>query len=286
MNWPASNTARVVRNWIVEYLPPDLEKSERIRIASWLLEDLKGNSWASQLATESRYGESELNTLKAQLLELKAGSPIQYVLGSVLFYGLQIKVNKHTLIPRPETEELVNLVVKSLNGHECIIDVGTGSGCIPLAIKKGHSNAEVHAIDVSKEALEVARQNAAQLELDITFHEQDILCTELPVSPNVLVSNPPYVLESDKKEMADHVLKYEPHQALFVADSDPLIFYKRIKELLLTAGDREVQFFLECHERLTKETAGLFTSDEFTEVEVIQDAQGKPRFVVGKRIPG
>lgn len=286
MNWPSSNTARDVRSWIVEYLPCEMEENERTRIARWVLEDLKGKSWASQLATPTRYDESELNTLKAQLLELKAGRPIQYVLGSVLFYGLQIRVNEHTLIPRPETEELVNLVARSLKGNEKVIDLGTGSGCISLALKKSHSGIFVHAVDVSKSALALARKNASQLDLDIIFHELDILHEDLPVQPNVLVSNPPYVLESDKKEMADHVLKYEPHQALFVTDSDPLIFYRRIKELLLKVTDREVQFFLECHERLAQESAQLFASTHFVGVQVVKDAQAKPRFVIGKRIPG
>jgi release factor glutamine methyltransferase len=281
MDWPSSNDAVAVRNWAASCVPENYSEKEKVQLANWLLEDLKLNSWSVLLATKALFSESELNTIKAQIIQLQEGKPIQYVTGKAEFYGLTLYVNESVLIPRPETEELVALAAKSLRGNESILDIGSGSGCIPLALKSQFSETKVHGLDISKGALEVAMQNASRLNLEVTFHEADILFENFPVIPDVLISNPPYVLMSDQKAMSDHVLNFEPHLALFVEDQDALIFYRRIAELLLGVEGQEIRFYLECHEKLTKETAALFEHPKFSGVEVKSDAQNRPRFVVG-----
>ena len=164
--------------------------------------------------------------IKRIINELKENKPIQYILGEAEFYGLKFKVNKHTLIPRPETEELVEWILKE--EFSSALDIGTGSGCIAITLAK-NTNAKITAIDVSEDALQVAKENARINEVEINFLQQDILQTTSLPKVDVIVSNPPYVLESEKENMQANVLKYEPNLALFVEDNNPLIFYKMFR---------------------------------------------------------
>ncbi|MDF2453365.1 MAG: prmC, partial [Bacteroidota bacterium] len=167
---------------------------------------------------------------------LKTGAPVQYILGEAHFYDLKFNVNSSTLIPRPETEELVDLIIKQFktqNSLSTILDIGTGSGCIPVTFKKHLPQAKVTAIDISEKALEVAQSNALKNNVEVEFIKLDILSQSIPhnSSFNIIISNPPYVLNSEAKQMEARVLEHEPHVALFVEDNDPIIFYKRIIEL-------------------------------------------------------
>lgn len=217
---------------------------------------------------------------------LKRGRPIQYILGETEFYNCHIRVNEHTLIPRQETEELVDLIIKENQGYNGeIIDVGTGSGCIAIALAKNIKGASVTGIEISEEAIETARLNAADNTVTISFLKADILVPDnIRCKPaGIIVSNPPYVRESEKVLMHMNVLDYEPHSALFVTDNDPLVFYRAILEtaevLLLPGG----KIYFEINEAFGKEVASLTKRYGFKRVVVLEDLNGKERFVEGEK---
>ncbi|GAA4051432.1 peptide chain release factor N(5)-glutamine methyltransferase [Hymenobacter glaciei] len=230
---------------------------------------------------------AQIPPLQARLL---AHEPVQYVLGTAHFAGMDLEVTPATLIPRPETEELVRLIEQE-QAHRpgCrVLDVGTGSGCLALALARVLPSAEVLAVDISAEALAVARRNAKVWAPTVAFQQVDIL-QEIPagLAPgqlDVLVSNPPYVRESERAEMRENVLAWEPATALFVPDEDPLLFYRRLAEIgaLLLAADGVA--YLEINEALGAETAALFTAQGFADVRVVEDMFGKPRMVRAARV--
>lgn len=245
------------------------------------LEAKFGLSKTDLILSVRRFSESELLQIIGVIKRLKNNEPIQYILETVHFYGLNFKVTSGALIPRPETEELVDLIVKS-KAQGRIVDIGTGTGIIPVSLAKNLSNVEIHAIDVSPDALKIAEYNALENKVKVQFHLIDILESELPIEDiDLVVSNPPYVLESDKKVMSPHVLEYEPHLALFVDDNNPLVFYKRIVRLAdqkLKAGGF---IYLEIHENFGQEMLELLS--HFKKVELLQDLQGKDRFIVAEK---
>ena len=225
---------------------------------------------------------AQLPALQARLL---AHEPVQYVLGTAHFAGLDLEVTPATLIPRPETEELAQLITQEQGGRAglMVLDVGTGSGCLALALAQALRPARTVAVDVSEEALAVAARNAARYELAVEFQQVDILHAEPtalpPASLDILVSNPPYVRASEQPLMRDNVLAWEPATALFVPDANPLLFYRRLAELatkLLRPGGT---VYLETNEELGPETAALFPAPAFTQVRVLADFFGKNRFV-------
>lgn len=264
------------------------EEREATNICDWVMESVTGwtriDRVVNKTALLSVAQEKRLENISSDLL---ANMPVQYVLGETWFYGLKLSVNKNVLIPRPETEELTDWIVQDLrkiNGSAPIrvLDIGTGSGCIPLGIKSKLPVAEVHACDISKGALEVAATNAKALGLAIELHEIDILAPstapDLPVF-DVIVSNPPYIPLSDKSQMAPNVLEYEPSLALFVSDDDPLLFYRRIasfaKHQLKPAG----HLYFEIHESMGAAVVQLLLNNGFEQVEVRKDLQGKERMI-------
>ena len=225
---------------------------------------------------------ARLPALQARLL---AHEPVQYVLGTAHFAGMALEVTPATLIPRPETEELVQLIEREQAGRpgRRVLDVGTGSGCLALALARALPGAEVLAVDISAEALAVARRNAAVWAPAVQFQQVDILQAMpaglAPGTLDVLVSNPPYVRDSERAQMRANVLAWEPATALFVPDDDPLLFYRRLAEIgaqLLASGGVA---YLEINEALGAETAALFTAQGFVEVAVTNDMFGKPRIV-------
>jgi release factor glutamine methyltransferase len=237
------------------------------------------------LEPEMEMDALQLLRWESALAELKKHKPIQYILGETEFYGLPFLVNENVLIPRPETEELVALILaegkgKRDEGRVRILDVGTGSGCIPIALKKNLPEAEVDAIDVSEKALATAMKNAELNQVSVHFSLQDILATEdLESSFDIIVSNPPYVRYLEKIEIQPNVLQYEPHLALFVADNDALLFYRKITALAQKHLTPKGKLYFEINQYLGKETVALVESFGFTEVRLHQDIYGNDRMI-------
>lgn len=219
--------------------------------------------------------------------EITNNKPIQYILGYTIFYELKIHVSKHVLIPRPETELMVDMVIRNMNRlHPAILDIGTGSGCIAIALKKHLPGARITAIDRYADALSVAERNAGLHHADIRFVELDFLRNpeaELTGRFDLIISNPPYVTHYEKKFMQGNVLDHEPPAALFVEDTDPLIFYRAIagyaREHLKKAGD----LWLEINEKFGPEMLDLFTGFGFSDCRILKDLQEKDRFIHAKK---
>ncbi len=254
-------------------------QAEAENLVFWLFEEHLGLRRAElNLAISSA---TNTEPILADFQRLLTGEPIQYILGEAPFYGRSFRVTRDTLIPRNETEELVHKIIKeNPKARLRVLDLGTGTGCIPITLALELNNPEVYGLDVSLQALEVARQNALQLGATVQFLEGDLL----GVIPNldvfdVLVSNPPYVPVRDQGEMHANVLNFEPHLALFVPDEDPLLFYRAIgnwgQQLLKQGG----KLYLEIYENLAEELVQLLQSLGYSEVKVHRDLNGKKRMV-------
>jgi release factor glutamine methyltransferase len=217
--------------------------------------------------------------------ELKTGKPVQYVLGQTSFYNCTIKVNNQTLIPRPETEELVDLILQDNIGFSGrITDIGTGSGCIAIAIKKNLLKAQLTGIDISDGAIKLAINNAKLNNVNVSFIKRDILKNypESIPSAEIIVSNPPYVLESEKQYMKKNVLDFEPPVALFVPDEDPLLFYRAIVNLSQRILSPQGKIYFEINENKGREICALLVSAGYSEIKIINDINNKERIVRGR----
>ncbi len=238
--------------------------------------------------------ESEVDNWNNILDDLKSQKPIQYILGETEFYGLPFLVNENVLIPRPETEELVQLIIveSQMIKKETIriLDIGTGSGCIAVSLAKNLPNAQVFAIDVSEEALRVAKKNAETNQVSINFIQANILETNnlTQLSTNnqqpttefdVIVSNPPYVRHLEKEEIKKNVLDYEPHLALFVEDNDALLFYRKIAQLSKTSLTQNGKLYFEINQYLGKETVELLEELEYKNTKLLKDIYGNDRMI-------
>ncbi|RLK02337.1 peptide chain release factor N(5)-glutamine methyltransferase [Tenacibaculum discolor] len=221
--------------------------------------------------------------LNEALVRLKEEEPIQYILTKTEFYGLPFKVNQNTLIPRPETEELVEWIINEVDKNQeslSILDIGTGTGCIPISLKKHLPKTTVSTIDVSEEALKTAKQNAVLNKVEVSFMHQDILKTEeLSGEFDIIVSNPPYVRELEKVEIKNNVLKNEPHLALFVEDNNPLIFYKKIADLAKNSLTKTGLLFFEINQYLGLETVEMLKNKGFRQIELRKDLFGNDRMI-------
>jgi len=239
--------------------------------------------------SNSKLSESQLLMHRQIIKRLLNNEPIQHIIGEVEFYGLTYKVNTNVLIPRPETEELVDWILNVLPNKKflTVLDIGTGSGSISISLKKNTNNTSVVAIDISKEALDVATYNASINNVEVNFVLADILNNNLENLGqfDVIVSNPPYVLESDKNQMSQNVLQYEPQIALFVKDAHPLLFYRRIVELSKQSLKPKGKLFFEIHENFGKQIKKLLEDNGFKKVEVKKDLQGKDRMIKGELLP-
>ena len=226
--------------------------------------------------SDKEIGIDIIDRFRQIIEDLKANIPIQYILGETEFYGLKFKVNEHTLIPRPETEELVLWILE----HEfnSALDIGTGSGCIPIAIKK-NKNVEISAIDVSEPALLVAKENAKTNEVKINFFKQDILKTDNLERVDVIISNPPYILKKEKDLILSNVLDNEPHLALFVTNENPLLFYKKIAELSYACLSKNGLLFFEINESFGIEIIELLKCIGFVDIELKKDINEKDRML-------
>jgi release factor glutamine methyltransferase len=258
----------------------DAEEADRFFIIS--LEELKG--WRRvdlALNPEAALTEAELEKWNAVLYQLETHKPIQYIFGKAYFYGLDFAVNENTLIPRPETEELVDWVVAENSAKAIkLIDIGTGSGCIAISLAKNLPNADVSAMDISTGALAVAKGNAAHNNVTVNFIQQDVLAlVAFTEKYDVIVSNPPYVLELEKQEIKPNVLEFEPHLALFVSDTDPLLFYRRIALLAKAGLNLGGRLYFEINQYLGQETVAMLKAEGFTDVVLRKDMYGNDRMV-------
>ena len=231
-------------------------------------------------AKEENINQSDLLKFNFGIKDVKKGKPIQYVTGKTCFYGLDFLVNEHTLIPRPETEELISLIINENAEKEnlSILDIGTGTGCIAISLAKHLKTSEVTGIDISQKALEIATKNKERQEVDISFLKMDILNPDKSFDRkfDVIVSNPPYVCNSEKLLMERNVLDYEPHTALFVEDSEPLIFYDKIADFAKAHLTQEGTLYFEINERFGMEMNLLLDKKGFKS-SIIQDINGKNR---------
>ena len=236
----------------------------------------------------------ELETLQllqweTVLSQLKEEKPIQYILGETEFYGLPFYVNENTLIPRPETEELVDWILSNNQIIEStkplkILDIGTGTGCIAISLAKNLPNAAVFALDISEKALAMAKKNASRNEVALTFIHQSILDTEdLGQQFDIIVSNPPYVRNLEKEEINKNVLAYEPHLALFVDDNDALLFYRKIAELAQKNLAPNGQLYFEINQYLGKEMVTLLENFHFKNIQLRKDIYGNDRMMRGMK---
>jgi release factor glutamine methyltransferase len=250
-----------------------------------------------QLEPEFTLTNNETDVFFSILEDLKQQKPIQYILGETEFYGLNFKVNENVLIPRPETEELVDWIIKgskskvqSSNTFN-ILDIGTGSGCMAISLAKHLPEAQVFAVDISESALKIAKENADRNEVQVEFIKADILESSLWEDVvlrqmdffDIIVSNPPYVRELEKREIKPNVLDNEPHLALFVENSNPLIFYKAITDFAVDKLKSNGSLYFEINQYLGQETKKLLVGAEFKDIQLRKDLNGNDRMLKGTK---
>ena len=227
--------------------------------------------------------KEEEQTFFEGLAQLKLERPIQYILGKTYFRDVILKVDENVLIPRPETEELVEWILKDTNLKDTnnlkILDLGTGSGCIAITLAKALPKAKVYAVDISDKALEIAKKNAVINKVNVNFIQNDILNLNIDLNFDIIVSNPPYVRELEKKEMHNNVKKYEPSQALFVTNNKPLVFYEAIAVFGKSNLEEKGKMYLEINQYLGKETKVLFEDKNYKEVRLKKDIFGNHRML-------
>ena len=277
-------------NPVVSYIKQTLQgyypDTELVPMAKLLLTQVFGMSVVELYAgKDTTFSVNEQKRLDDILVRLQKLEPIQYIIGTEEFYGLTFEVNKHVLIPRPETGELVDWIIREHKyGRVKILDIGTGSGCIAVSLTKNLEEAEVVSWDVSEKALQVAERNCRRNGVRVTLEQRDVLLAS-PAGEqfDVIVSNPPYITEAEKQDMEANVLDWEPGLALFVTDDDPLRFYRRIArlgcDLLLPGG----KLYFEINQAYGRETAHILEMNQYRDVRVIKDIFGKDRIVTANR---
>lgn len=260
---------------IISELHGYYSEGEAREIAYWIIEHQTGMTRTDVIMGKTK---QQIQDLPHILERLKCHMPIQYIFGVSEWMGLQLQVNQHTLIPRPETAELVEWIL-STNSNEAslrVMDIGTGSGCIAIALKKHCPNWIIQGVDISPEALEVARENSQSNDVNIEWKVMDVL-SETPDSVDIIVSNPPYICHREKADMHARVLDHEPHTALFVPNDDPLLFYQRIATLKAAP-----KLFFEINEAYGNEVCEMMAKLGYTDIQLKHDIYGKPRMVFGR----
>ena len=262
------------------------DKSEASKITEMIFEHVAHLTKSDVIKFPDQFIQNEdLNHLDSALSRLISNCPVQYLIGETCFYNLTFKVNESVLIPRPETEELVELIIKHISANNQvskILDIGSGSGCIPVSIQKNCKHVEVTSVDISSSAIALAKINAKLNDTDISFKELDFLNQDNWTSLGIydlIVSNPPYIPDSEKLEMDKHVKEFEPSIALFVPDSNPFIFYQNILEFSKEHLSKDGIIFLEIHEKYGNEIKAIFESNHF-QAEIKKDIFGKDRMIV------
>jgi len=281
-------TIKDIRNYISSELSGLYTEQESATISGIIVSKIFKMSRVHSLLKENEIltGRKEARMAVRYSRKLKTGVPVQYVTGETFFFGCNIKVNQGVLIPRPETEELVDLIIKENKGFAGrIIDIGTGSGCIAIALAINLPSSQVTAIDKSKRAIKTAMKNAVKNNADISFLEADIFNTDPSEIRNagLIVSNPPYVRNSEKQFMHRNVLEFEPSGALFVPDNDPLRFYRAILSLAVHILEPGGTIYFEINESMGKQVHYLLKSHNYSEIKIIKDINGKERIAKGRK---
>ncbi|WP_410879333.1 peptide chain release factor N(5)-glutamine methyltransferase [Myroides sp. DW712] len=264
---------KLLQDQFITQLTPIYDEVEAQQLFLFCLAELEGKT-RIDLVMQPELTTTQPKEWTLVLEALSNQKPIQHIFNRAYFYGYTFQVNEHTLIPRPETEELVEWIIASVPQDipVRILDIGTGSGCIGLTLAKELPQSQVTLLDISAEALAMAKENAIALGVDVAFVQQDILtATELMETYDVIVSNPPYIRQLEKIEIKKNVMDYEPHTALFVEDSDPLIFYRKIAQLAYVNLAPQGQLFYEINQYLGKEMVELLTSIGFSQTVLRQD---------------
>jgi release factor glutamine methyltransferase len=233
------------------------------------------------LVGEELINKEQFDMFSKVMIRLLNEEPIQYILNTTSFYGLDFICTPSALIPRPETEELVDWILKSEKNKISILDIGTGTGCIPISLAKNNTDYTVSALDISDAGLELAKDNAQKNEVDISFISADILSYTSDKRYDLIVSNPPYVRNLEKIKIQNNVLNFEPPLALFVDDDDPLVFYRAILEFAKSNLSEKGSVYFEINENLFNEMESLLASYRFSEIELKKDVFGKYRFIRG-----
>ncbi|WP_462252789.1 peptide chain release factor N(5)-glutamine methyltransferase [Ferruginibacter sp.] len=280
------NSKELYRNFLVE-LQTVYDLSEATVITDWVFENMAGIKKADLIKNPlQKIPEPVIKKMMEKKEELLQHKPVQYVMGNTTFYGMQFQVNDKVLIPRPETEEMTNLIINNYRFEQKqinILDVGTGSGCIAVAIKKHLPSSRLIAVDVSESALDIARANAITNKTNIQFTQLDFLdesrWAEL-MQFDIIVSNPPYIPGNQKEKMDKNVVNFEPHNALFVPDNNPLLFYKKIAKFGRDHLNYNGKVFVETHEDYAKEVAAVFSASGYQQVIIKKDMFGKERIVI------
>lgn len=286
-----TNTIQAVKSYFKERLQDHFSESElKFMFKEAVMFRLNLTASEYVLCDSNLLSESDLLFFRSVVKRLLSNEPFQYIIGKTVFFGLEIATDSRALIPRPETEELVDWITQEFpkNSNLLIADVCTGSGCIALALKSYFSNATVFATDISQEALQLTQENAKQLNLSVRTVLSDAKTPYSAVSNQLQqsdfwVSNPPYIPMKDKSQMLENVLTFEPHLALFVADEDPLIFYREIGKNALLNLKSGGKLFFEIHEDLSAETADLLKGIGFVNIEMRKDLQGKMRMIKAEK---
>ena len=275
-------TTLFIRESLKHLYPPE-EINSFIR---WILEEVCHLSFQQQLlCKDTQLSLAEKEQIRMITQRLKKAEPLQYILNTCEFHGLHFEVNPSVLIPRPETEELVNQILQTEKSPELqVLDIGTGSGCIAITLSRHLSDAEVYAIDISEKALTVAQKNAKLNNSTPHFIHADVLSDNIykqfaQTTFDIIVSNPPYVKEGEKDTIQDNVLHYEPHQALFVPDNDPLLFYNRIADIGLQLLKKDGRLYFEINALYGMKTLTMLQEKGYQQVELKQDLNDKDRFI-------
>lgn len=281
-----SNLVKDIRKYYCDQLCSIYDKEEANAMILILFDHyFKIDRVRMALEPDLRLSESEMLTFHFAVKDLLKNKPLQYIIGETEFCDLKFKVNENVLIPRPETSELVHLITNRQqstdNSQQSILDIGTGSGCIAISLAKQLPQSQVYALDISEKALCVAKDNTYINNVDITFIHDDILSlrNKIETKFDIIVSNPPYVRDLEKAEMRDNVLNWEPHNALFVSNDDPLIFYRNILEFAKTHLKENGEVWFEINEYLGKEMKDLCCEMGFSNVNIYKDFREKERFL-------
>ena len=280
----ASNRIRDIKTFAQKELKDIYSENEIRSMITLLIEHFTGlDSIKQSIEPQTTVLESDLLELNFAIKDLKKEKPLQYIIGKTIFYDLEILLNQKVLIPRPETEELVDLIIKENKDRNDLViaDLGCGSGAIALALKNNIPQSKIYAFDIEDEAIEQTKDNSKRLNLEIDIQKKDILNPSFTnIEFDIIVSNPPYVMENEKPLMKNNVLNYEPHTALFVENNNALIFYKAIAEFAKTNLKPKGKIYLEINENLAKGTSELFSE---LNTEIKKDLFGRDRFIIASK---